>query len=155
MDVGVSTVWKMNLKELLNVEINPACVKLEKTTESPSRLSGLLFSNTVLKWTNSRVSHTPPPPPPHCHPPTFTHKNRQAADNSIFLTRHTFSPPHFHSKWPPVVCSRPSLTLGSVWAFEARLILSAASSPEEPVMSMALRFRHLMTVRVILPAVGR
>lgn len=27
--------------------------------------------------------------------------------------------------------------------------------PEEPVMSMALRFLHLMTVRVILPAVGR
>lgn len=63
--------------------------------------------------------------------------------------------PHFHSKWPPAVSFQLSLIYGSACAFDVRHILFAVGLPEEPVMSMALRFLHLMTVRVILPAVGR
>lgn len=93
VDVGVSTAWKMNLKELLNVEINPVCVKLEKTTESPSRLSGLLFSNTVLKWTNSRVSPPPPSPPlPPTHPPSHTKTVKLRIIPSSWLATHFLHP---------------------------------------------------------------
>ena len=58
-----------------------------------------------------------------------------------------------HSKWPPAVSSQ--LIYGWPCAFDVSHILFAVRLPEEPVMSMALRFLHLMTVRVILPAVGR
>lgn len=62
--------------------------------------------------------------------------------------------PHFHSKCR-LLSHFNSLIYGSVWAFDVSHMLFAAWIPEEPVMSMALRFLHLMTVRVILPAVGR
>lgn len=48
-----------------------------------------------------------------------------------------------------------SLIYGSVLTFDVSHIVFGVWLPEEPVMSMALRFLHLMTVRVILPAVGR
>ena len=51
-------------------------------------------------------------------------------------------------------CSHYSI-IGYCVVVAVLVMWAAAALPEEPVMSMALSFLHLITVNVILPAVGR